>query len=199
MIASSAPNPVAESSRLTLLQKKLHDRGTDHSKKEATKIPHITTESNKIQAHRYIFDEDEGFECPEHYYLEKVQERLEKCDISSSPFKKNLVDIMIMLSILPADITGLSIDKYDTSDEMWYKSNYNPIRVKELLTWIQNAIPEKFTFLQKNHSGIVNVNPINTTIAEHRITSRKLRVIGADHASKIHGVEMILIVNICEN
>ncbi|CAB4379527.1 unnamed protein product [Rhizophagus irregularis] len=62
-LGSSAPNPVAGSSRLTLLQKKLQDRGADHSKREATKIPHITTESNEIQAHRHIFDEDEGFEC----------------------------------------------------------------------------------------------------------------------------------------
>ncbi|CAB4379528.1 unnamed protein product [Rhizophagus irregularis] len=132
-----------------------------------------------------------------------------------------------MLSMRPADVASLSIDKYDTSDKMWYRSNYSwyctgyskikdetgseeprpfllmvkdPIRAKELLTWIQNAIPEKFTFLQKNRSGIlVNVNPINTTIAEHGITSRKLRVIGADHASRIYGVGMILIINICEN
>ncbi|CAB4433878.1 unnamed protein product [Rhizophagus irregularis] len=53
-LAGSAPNPVAGSSRLTLLRKKLCDRGADHSKKEATKIPHITTESNKIQAHQHI-------------------------------------------------------------------------------------------------------------------------------------------------
>ena len=66
-----------------------------------------------------------------------------------------------MLSMRPADVAGLSIDKYDTSDEMWYKSNYSwyctgyskikdetrsgelrpffsmekdPIRAKELLT-----------------------------------------------------------------
>ncbi|EXX63450.1 uncharacterized protein OCT59_000785 [Rhizophagus irregularis] len=76
-LAGYAPNPVAGSSRLTLLQKKLRDHEADHSKKKVTKIPHITTESNKIQAHWHIFDEDEGFECPEHYYLEKVQERLE--------------------------------------------------------------------------------------------------------------------------
>ena len=96
---------------------------------------------------------------------------------------------------------------------MWYKSNYSwyctgyskikgetgsgeprpfflmekdPIQAKELLTWIQNAISEKFTFLQKNRSGIVNINPINITIVEHRITSRKLRVIGADYASRIY-------------
>ena len=96
---------------------------------------------------------------------------------------------------------------------MWYKSNYSwyctgyskikgetgsgeprpfflmekdPIQAKELLTWIQNAISEKFTFLQKNRSGIVNVNPINTTITEHGITSCKLRVIGTDYASRIY-------------
>ena len=63
----------------------------------------------------------------------------------------------------------------------------DPIQAKELLTWIQNAIPEKFTFLQKNCNGIINVNPINTTIAEHRITLHKLRVIGANYASRIHG------------
>ncbi|RGB25043.1 hypothetical protein C1646_772283 [Rhizophagus diaphanus] len=89
-LASSASNPVARSSRLTLLRKKLCNHEAYYFKKEATKIPHITTESNKIQAYQHIFDEDEGFECSEHYYLEKVQEKLKKCDISSSPSKKNL-------------------------------------------------------------------------------------------------------------
>ena len=62
----------------------------------------------------------------------------------------------------------------------------NLLRVKELLTWIQKAIPEKFT-LRKNKSGIVNVNPINLTLAKHEITSKNLRKIGADYASRIHG------------
>jgi hypothetical protein len=75
-LASSAPNPVAGSSRVSLLRNKLQKRGADRLKTEATKVPHITTESNKIQTDRHIFDEDEGFECPEHYYLEKVQKRL---------------------------------------------------------------------------------------------------------------------------
>jgi len=30
---------------------------------------------------------------------------------------------MVMLSMRPADVAGLSIDKYDTSNEIWYKSN----------------------------------------------------------------------------
>jgi hypothetical protein len=212
-LATSAPNPVAGSSRFSLLRNKLQKRGVDRLKTEVTKVLHITTESNKIQTNRHIFDENEGFECSEYYYLEKVQKRLKKCDISSSPSKENLVDIMIMLSMRPADVANLSIDKYDESDEIWYKSNYSwyctgyskikdetglgeprpflsmekdPIRARELLTWIQKSIPEKFPFLQKNRSGKVNINPINTTIAKHGITSRKLRVIGADHASRIH-------------
>ena len=160
-LASSASNPVAGSSRLTLLRNKLQKWGADCLKTEATKVPHITTESNKIQTDQHIFDEDEGFECPEHYYLEKVRKRLKKCDISSPPSKENLVDIMIMLSMRPADVASLSIDKYDALDEIWYKSNYSwyctgysklkgetglgkprpvlsmekdPIRAKELLT-----------------------------------------------------------------
>jgi hypothetical protein len=110
-LGSSAPNPVAESSRLTLLQKKLRDHGADPSKKEATKIPHITTESNAIQARRLVLDEDEGVDWPEHFLLEPVQERLKKCDFSLSPSKEDLVDVMIMLSMRPADVAGLSIDK----------------------------------------------------------------------------------------
>ncbi|CAG8733383.1 2008_t:CDS:2, partial [Rhizophagus irregularis] len=95
-LAGYAPNPVAGSSRLTLLQKKLRDHEADHSKKKT------------------------------------------RCGINPI-----IVD---------------------------------PIRAKKLLTWIQNAISEKIHFLtKKNRSGIVNVNPINTTIAEHGITSRKLR------------------------
>ena len=118
-----------------------------------------------------------------------------------------------MLSMRPADITSLSINKYDASDEIWYDPKYSwyctgyskvkeetgvgepqpflsmekdPIRVKEFLTWIQKAISEKFFFLQKNKSGIVNVNSINLILAKHGITSNKLRKISANYAFRIH-------------
>ena len=45
----------------------------------------------------------------------------------------------------------------------------------------------KIHLLTKKTKGIVNVNPINLTLAQHGITSGKLRKIGADHASRIHG------------
>ncbi|RGB27652.1 hypothetical protein C1646_768848 [Rhizophagus diaphanus] len=46
---------------------------------------------------------------------------------------------------------------------------------------------KKIPLLTKNKSVIVNVNPINLALAQHGITSSKLRKIGADHASRIHG------------
>jgi hypothetical protein len=67
-LVSSALNPaVAGSSRLTLLRKKLRDRGADNLKKQATKIPHI-------QARRLILDGFESTDWPEHFYLEPVQD-----------------------------------------------------------------------------------------------------------------------------
>src|SRR5437763_6840789 len=116
---------LAGGSRLTLLRKKLRNRGADHLKKEATKIPHITTESNKIQARRLVLEKFEGVDWPEHFFLEPVQERLEKCDFSLSPSKEYLVDVMIMLSMRPADVAGLCIDRYEASDEIWYNPDYS--------------------------------------------------------------------------
>ncbi|CAG8757075.1 1_t:CDS:2 [Rhizophagus irregularis] len=86
--------------------------------------------------------------------------------------------------------TGYSKVKEETGvGEPWpfVSIEKNLLQAKDLLTWIQKAIPEKFPFLRKNKSGIVNVNPINLALAQHGITSSKLRKIGADHASRIHG------------
>ena len=45
-----------------------------------------------------------------------------------SPSKENLVDVMIMLCMRPADVTGLCIDNYEALDETWgpKKTWYNP-------------------------------------------------------------------------
>ena len=82
------------------------------------KISHITTESNKIQARQLVLEKFEGVNWPEHFFLEPVQERLEKCDFSLSPSKEDLVDVMIMLCMRSADVVGLCIDRYKASDEI---------------------------------------------------------------------------------
>ena len=63
----------------------------------------------------------------------------------------------------------------------------NPVWARELLTWIQKAIPKRFPFLLKGEGDNVNVYPINNFLAPYGISSCHLRKIGADHASRVHG------------
>src|SRR6185369_8776540 len=123
---------------------------------------------------------------------------------------QNLMDIMIILSMRPADVVNLRIDYYKPSNADWYKSKYSwyctgyvknikdeprplvsmekdPLRARELLIWIQKAIPVKFPFLIRDKDGDVNVHLINNFLAIYGISSSYLRKIGSDHAIVIHG------------
>jgi hypothetical protein len=181
-LASSAPTTVAGNSRLNLLQKKLRSLGADYLIIEATKIPFITEEANQIQARKHILRGINGYDCPEFFYLEKVQERLSECDTTKPPSMQNLIDVMIMLCMRSADVKNLRINRYKPSRESWYNPDYslyctgyaknkgeveeprpflsmekNPIRARELLIWIQRSIPDKFPFLLKDKDGNTNV------------------------------------------
>ncbi|CAG8775460.1 18974_t:CDS:1, partial [Dentiscutata erythropus] len=211
-LASSAPTTVAGNSRLNLLRKELHSLKANYLITEATKIPFITEKANQIQARKRILHGINGYDCPKFFYLEKVQERLNKCNITKSPSMQNLIDIMIMLCIRSADVKNLCINRYKPSRESWYNPDYswycigyaknkgeveepwpflsiekNLIQARELLIWIQRSIPDKFPFLLKNKNGNTNVAPLNQFLSRYRITSYMLRKIGADHAFRVHG------------
>ncbi|CAG8797217.1 18957_t:CDS:2, partial [Dentiscutata erythropus] len=211
-LASSAPTTVAGNSRLNLLRKELRSLEANYLITEATKIPFFTEEANQIQARKRILREINSYDCPEFFYLEKVQERLNKCNITKSSSMQNLIDVMIMLCMRSADIKNLRINQYKPSHESWYNPDYswycigyaknkgevkeprpflsiekNPIRARELLIWIQRSILNKFPFLLKDKNENTNVVPLNQFLSCHRITSYILRKIGADHTSRVHG------------
>ncbi|CAH1766247.1 8194_t:CDS:2, partial [Entrophospora sp. SA101] len=77
-LAKTTTSEVAQSSRLVLLRKELRKLGADYHTLEATKIPDITYKSNKRQRELQELREDEGFDCPDFFTLEKAQERLQK-------------------------------------------------------------------------------------------------------------------------
>ncbi|CAG8799342.1 16601_t:CDS:1, partial [Dentiscutata erythropus] len=211
-LASSAPTTVAGNSHFNLLQKELRSLKANYLITEAMKIPFITEEANQIQARKRILRGINGYDCPEFFYLEKVQERLNKYNITKFPSMQNLIDIMIMLCMQSADVKNLRINRYKPSHELWYNPDYswycigyaknkgeveeprpflsiekNPIQARELLIWIQRSILNKFSFLLKNKDRNTNVAPLNQFLSRHRITSYMLRKIDADHASKVHG------------
>ena len=160
-LASSAPTTVARNSWLNLLWKELHELGTDYLITEAIKIPFIIEKANQIQARKGILHGINGYDYPEFFYLKKVQERLNECDIIKSPLMQNLIDIMLMLCMRSADMKTFRINQYRPSRESWYNPDYslyctsyvknkgkvgefwlflsmekNPIWVRELLIWI---------------------------------------------------------------
>ena len=94
-LAKTGPIDIAQSSLLKLLQKELCQFNANYITLEAIYVPDITCASNKEQGRRQELHEDEGFDCPEFFTLEKVQRRLQKCDTANSPAIQNLIDIII--------------------------------------------------------------------------------------------------------
>uniref|UniRef100_U9SZW9 Uncharacterized protein n=1 Tax=Rhizophagus irregularis (strain DAOM 181602 / DAOM 197198 / MUCL 43194) TaxID=747089 RepID=U9SZW9_RHIID len=108
-LAETSPNPVACTSSLSRLRKELRKLNAPKVIIEATKIPGITTLSNKIQKEKSLLCEDEGIHYLNHFSLELVKERLDSYDVSNTPDKQALADVMIMLCIRPAEIKDLRI------------------------------------------------------------------------------------------
>ena len=99
--------------------------GADYLITEATKVPIITEGANWIQARKHILRGINGYDCPEFFYLEKVQERLNECNITKPPSMQNLIDVMIMLCMRSADVKNLRINQYKPSHESWYNPDYS--------------------------------------------------------------------------
>ena len=65
--------------------------------------------SNKIQKEHSDQRENEGLDFLDHFSLESVKERLDSYDVSNTPDKQILADVMIMLCIRPTEIKNLCI------------------------------------------------------------------------------------------
>ncbi|GBC29602.1 hypothetical protein GLOIN_2v1778880 [Rhizophagus irregularis DAOM 181602=DAOM 197198] len=135
-LAETSPNPVACTSSLSRLQKELRKLNAPKVIIEATKIPGMTTLSNKIQKEKSLLCEDEGIHYLNHFSLELVKERLDSYDVSNTPDKQALADVMIMLCIRPAEIKDLRISNGGVTG---YVKNQD-----------QQDIPRVFRSLEKN-------------------------------------------------
>ena len=122
---------------------------------------------NKIQQERTEKRLADPGKTPDHFTFEKVLRRLQNIDTSKIPSMQDLVDVIVMLSMRPAEVSSLQIINYKPDSEdppAWYKAGYSwyctgcrkqrdkpmpmrllsmekdPERARELLTWIQDAI-----------------------------------------------------------
>src|ERR1043165_1189465 len=139
------------------------------------KIPGITTLLNKIQKGKSLLCEDEGIHYPDHFSLESVKERLDSYDVSNTPDKQALADVMIMLCIRSAEIKDLRISNggvtgysknRDQQDipRIFRSLEKDEERAKLLLTWIQDAISSG----QLRDPGVPRVKWFNTFLKKDR-------------------------------
>src|SRR3954463_8035631 len=166
----------------------------------------MTTLSNKIQKERNLLCEDEGIHYPDHFSLESVKERLDLYNMSNTPDKQALADVMIMLCIRPAEIKNLRISNGGVTGyaknrgqqdipRIFRSLEVREKRTRQLLIWIQEAIssgqlrdPGKpgsiylSSFLKKDEF-------IPETESHKPLLPSSLRKLGAVFAVESHGAK----------
>jgi hypothetical protein len=91
-------------------------------------------ESNKIQRKRTKKRMAKAPRIPKHFSLANMSKRIQNMDISKIPTRKDLVDVIIMLSMRPSEVTSLRIKHYEPDEPLgidllnipaWYKKGYS--------------------------------------------------------------------------
>ena len=65
---------------------------------------------------------------PIHFSLARVSKRLQNMDVSKIPTRGDLVDVIVMLSMRPAEVRSLQINYYEPDPSnipAWYKDGYS--------------------------------------------------------------------------
>ena len=63
-----------------------------------------------------------------HFSLANVSKRIQNMDISKIPTRENLADVIVMLSMRPAEVRSLQINYYEPDSSnipSWYKEGYS--------------------------------------------------------------------------
>nr|CAG8617019.1 9256_t:CDS:2 [Entrophospora candida] len=208
---------VASSSRLTLFRKELKEAGVDSKVIDIyAKFSALTQDSNEIQKKQLVQRLPNAPKTPKHFSLEEGLRRIQNIDTTKIPTMQDLADVIMMLSMRPAEVTTLRIIHCEPDPPEWYKPGYSwyctgyiknkgenkvnpeprqflsmekdPERARELLTWIQDAISmKKLRDPVYSDNGKRNIRAFSKFLNAYGITTKRLRKIGSKHASKVHG------------
>ena len=74
------------------------------------KDKNLIQESNKIQKKRTKKKMAKAPRIPKHFSLANMQKRIQNMDISKTPTRDDLADVIVMLSMRPAEVRSLQIN-----------------------------------------------------------------------------------------
>nr|CAG8624707.1 2007_t:CDS:2 [Entrophospora candida] len=151
---------VASSSHLALFRKELKEAGVDSKVIDIyAKFPERTQASNKIQKKQLVQRLTNPFRTPntpKHFSLEEGLRRIQNMDTTKIPTMQDLADVIMMLSMRPAEVTTLRIIHYkpDESDPPeWFKPDYSWYctgYIKNKGEKKVNPEPRQFLSMEKN-------------------------------------------------
>ncbi|KAF0416557.1 highly derived d5-like helicase-primase: PROVISIONAL [Gigaspora margarita] len=92
------------------------------------KDPKLIQESNKIQKKQTKKRMANPDRIPIHFSSARVLKRIQNMDVSKIPSKEDLADVIVMLSMRPAEVRSLQIIYYEPDSlnvPVWYKEGYS--------------------------------------------------------------------------
>src|SRR5581483_4958265 len=120
---------IASASRQSTFRAKLAEGGVETAIIEVfAKDKELIQDSNKIQKKRTKKRMANPDRIPKHFFLANVQKRIQNMDVSKTSTRKDLADVIVMLSMRPAEIRSLQINYYEPDPSnipAWYKEGYS--------------------------------------------------------------------------
>ncbi|CAJ0834277.1 1584_t:CDS:1 [Entrophospora sp. SA101] len=172
---------VASSSRLSLFRKELKESGVDSKVIDIyAKFPALTQDSNEIQKKQLVQRLTDPFKTsntPKHFSLDMGLGRIQNIDTTKIPTMQDLADVIMMLSMRPAEITTLRIIHYEpdeTDPPEWYKPGYSWYctgYIKNKGEKKVNPEPRQFLSMEKNPKRAREL----LTWIQNAIATKKLR------------------------
>ncbi|CAG8748840.1 10373_t:CDS:1, partial [Dentiscutata erythropus] len=148
---------VASSSRLSQFRKELAEAGVDPEQINIyAKLPNITQASNKIQKRKLEQGLISRPKTPKHFFLEEGLRRLQNIRTTETPTLQDLADVIMMLSMRPAEATTLRIIYYEPDESNpseWYNPDYSWYcngYIKNKGEAKNNSEPRPFLSMEKN-------------------------------------------------
>ncbi|CAG8820220.1 6256_t:CDS:1, partial [Gigaspora rosea] len=148
---------VASSSRLSQFRKELAEAGVDPEQINIyAKLPNITQASNKIQKRKLEQGLISRPKTPKHFSLEEGLRRLQNIHTTETPTLQDLADVIMMLSMRPAEATTLRIIYYEPDESNpseWYNPDYSWYctgYIKNKGEAKNNSEPRPFLSMEKN-------------------------------------------------
>ncbi|RIB19295.1 hypothetical protein C2G38_1275514 [Gigaspora rosea] len=148
---------VAASFRVSQFRRELAEAGVGSEQIYIyAKLPEVTRASNEIQKRQLEQRLPNPPKTPKHFSLEEGLRRIQNINTTKIPTMQDLADVIMMLSMRPAEVATLCIIHYEPGESNppeWYKPGYSWYCIRYIKNKGEaknNPEPRQFLSMEKN-------------------------------------------------